>query len=70
MHIEVAISEMVIHQTNHLQSATKVTRKYAIWQINEQTLTFGGHLVVSMMMGNAINSITSNGVVIMLGKSI
>ena len=58
------------NQTNQLQSANKLTKKYAIWQINEQTLTFGGHLVVSIRMSNAIISVTNNGAVIMLGRSI
>jgi len=72
MHIEDAISKLKLiqNQTKQFQSANKLTSKYTLWQINEQSLTFGGHLVVSIQMGNAISSITNNGVVIMLGRSI
>jgi len=41
-----------------------------LWKIDEQIVTFVGIVVVVTMLGKAINYISHEGVVIMLGKAI
>jgi hypothetical protein len=40
------------------------------WKTDEQIVTFTGTVIVVTMLGNAINYISHEGVVIMLGKAI